>query len=174
MHQIDPNRIGLLGISQAGWINPLAASLSDEIAFYINISGPAVSVGEEGRFSSFTNNGNSASLTDIASYNESMLSVSPSGFNPLPILADLHSPALWIFGRDDLSVPTAKSVLNLEKLRAAGRDNITVVVYADTGHSLRINPGGLVRGNFDSPSFVSGYFPQQLAWLVEQGFLTSN
>lgn len=98
MHQIDPNRIGLLGISQAGWINPLAASLSDEIAFYINISGPAVSVGEEGRFSSFTNNGNSASLTDIASYNESMLSVSPSGCNPLPILADLHSPALWIFG----------------------------------------------------------------------------
>lgn len=93
---------------------------------------------------------------------------------PCPFSQIYIPPPYGYLGRDDLSVPTAKSVLNLEKLRAAGRDNITVVVYADTGHSLRINPGGLVRGNFDSPSFVSGYFPQQLAWLVEQGFLTSN
>jgi len=36
---IDPDRIGFWGISQAGWIAPLAASRSDDIAFMIVISG---------------------------------------------------------------------------------------------------------------------------------------
>jgi len=37
---IDPDRVGLWGISQGGWIGPLAAARSDHIAFVINHSGP--------------------------------------------------------------------------------------------------------------------------------------
>src|SRR5258708_30407592 len=39
---IDPKRIGLLGISQAGWVMPLAALREKDIAFLISISGPGV------------------------------------------------------------------------------------------------------------------------------------
>ena len=39
---IDPRRIGLLGVSQAGWIMPLAAVRSKDIAFLISISGAGV------------------------------------------------------------------------------------------------------------------------------------
>jgi pimeloyl-ACP methyl ester carboxylesterase len=39
---IDPTQIGLLGISQAGWIMPLAALRSKDIAFLISISGAGV------------------------------------------------------------------------------------------------------------------------------------
>jgi pimeloyl-ACP methyl ester carboxylesterase len=43
---IDASRIGLLGISQAGWVMPLAATRAKELAFLISISGPGVSAAE--------------------------------------------------------------------------------------------------------------------------------
>lgn len=39
---IDANRIGAYGISQGGWIAPLATTLSNDFAFSIPVSGPAV------------------------------------------------------------------------------------------------------------------------------------
>jgi uncharacterized protein len=39
---IDPRRIGLLGISQAGWVMPLAAARIPDLAFLISISGPGL------------------------------------------------------------------------------------------------------------------------------------
>ena len=45
---INRNKIGLAGASQAGWVAPLAASRSSDIAFVALISGPAVPVWSEG------------------------------------------------------------------------------------------------------------------------------
>jgi uncharacterized protein len=44
---IDPKRIGVWGLSQGGWLGPLAASRSADVAFVIAVSGPAVSPGEQ-------------------------------------------------------------------------------------------------------------------------------
>jgi pimeloyl-ACP methyl ester carboxylesterase len=41
---IDARRVGVWGISQGGWIGPLAASQSTRIAFVINHSGPGTSL----------------------------------------------------------------------------------------------------------------------------------
>src|SRR5262249_49785150 len=43
---VDPAQIGLLGISQAGWVMPLAAVRSKDIAFLIGISGAGVPAAE--------------------------------------------------------------------------------------------------------------------------------
>jgi pimeloyl-ACP methyl ester carboxylesterase len=43
---IDASQIGLLGISQAGWIMPLAAVRAKDMAFLISISGAGVSAAE--------------------------------------------------------------------------------------------------------------------------------
>src|SRR5580704_14709997 len=40
---IDPRRIGVWGLSQGGWLGPLAASRSKDVAFVIAVSGPGVS-----------------------------------------------------------------------------------------------------------------------------------
>ncbi|MEO5951005.1 MAG: alpha/beta hydrolase [Chloroflexia bacterium] len=40
---IKANSVGLWGVSQGGWVTPLAASLSNDIAFVISVSGPGVS-----------------------------------------------------------------------------------------------------------------------------------
>ena len=44
---IDRARIGVWGLSQGGWLGPLAASRSRDISFVIAVSGPAVSPGEQ-------------------------------------------------------------------------------------------------------------------------------
>jgi pimeloyl-ACP methyl ester carboxylesterase len=43
---VDAARIGLLGISQAGWIMPLAAVRSKDVAFLISLSGAGVPVAD--------------------------------------------------------------------------------------------------------------------------------
>ncbi|MEO5923951.1 MAG: alpha/beta hydrolase [Bryobacteraceae bacterium] len=43
---IDPKGIGLLGISQAGWVMPLAAERAKDIAFLISVSGPGIPVAQ--------------------------------------------------------------------------------------------------------------------------------
>jgi dienelactone hydrolase len=45
--EINSNHIGVWGLSQGGWLGPLAASRSTEVAFVIAVSGPAVSPGEQ-------------------------------------------------------------------------------------------------------------------------------
>ena len=44
--RIDRTRIGLIGHSEGGWVAPLAASESDDVAFVVMLAGPAVT-GEE-------------------------------------------------------------------------------------------------------------------------------
>jgi dienelactone hydrolase len=45
--EIDTKRIGVWGLSQGGWLGPLAASRSPEVSFVIAVSGPGVSPGEQ-------------------------------------------------------------------------------------------------------------------------------
>jgi pimeloyl-ACP methyl ester carboxylesterase len=44
---IDVTRIGVWGLSQGGWLGPLAASRSSDVAFVISVSGPGVTPGEQ-------------------------------------------------------------------------------------------------------------------------------
>lgn len=50
--RIDPRRVGTWGLSQGGWISPLAASRSPDIAFVIAVSAPVVTADVQMLFSS--------------------------------------------------------------------------------------------------------------------------
>ncbi|HUK32045.1 MAG TPA: alpha/beta fold hydrolase [Candidatus Acidoferrum sp.] len=45
--EIDPRHIGVWGLSQGGWLGPLAVSRSSDITFVIAVSGPGVSPGDQ-------------------------------------------------------------------------------------------------------------------------------
>jgi hypothetical protein len=45
--EIDPKRIGVFGVSQGGWIGPLAASRSADVALVVSVSGPGVTPAEQ-------------------------------------------------------------------------------------------------------------------------------
>ena len=44
---VDPRHIGVWGISQGGWVGPLMASMSQDVAFVISVSGPGMSIAEQ-------------------------------------------------------------------------------------------------------------------------------
>jgi uncharacterized protein len=61
--EIDPDRVGLAGLSQGGWIAPLAAARSDRVAFVIDISGATVSFAEQS-FVEMANTARQAGLSE--------------------------------------------------------------------------------------------------------------
>jgi len=129
--EIDPNRIGLAGVSQAGWIVPLAA-VNARPAFMVLLVGPTVSVGIEGFYSRIVEDTN-APVED--GYKQLPSFDGFHGFDPKPVLETLNVPGLWLLGGEDRSIPTPATVAILDQLIASGKP-YAHVVFPGFGHNL--------------------------------------
>jgi len=130
--QIDSRRIGLMGVSQAGWIMPLAAERAPDVRFMVLVVGPTVPVGLEIYYSDLaegTTTGYDELSARLLEYR------GPLGFDPRPHLERLDVPGLWLLGAQDRSIPTRETVAILDELRRAGRP-YRWVVYPDSGHFI--------------------------------------
>lgn len=132
--------LGLTGISQAGWIAPLAAEKSELVDFLLLWSGPVCKVSEEDIFSKYTAD---ADGKDIPSYDEALRARKEPyiwpGFlgkdsNPSDNLQNLNIPGLWIFGANDGSVPVDLSIRRLKSLQDSGHD-YHYVLFSALGHN---------------------------------------
>lgn len=157
---IDRRRIGLVGLSQGGWIAPLAASRSDRVAFLVLYSGPTVTVGEEIRYSELTgvDRGTPSGLSEAEVARRLAEYDGPRGFDPVPALESLDIPALWLLGARDRSIPVPETRHILDRLRAAGKD-FEVHVFPEADHSLR---------NLDTGEPTDSW-PVVEAWLESAG-----
>ena len=139
-NQIDPHRIGFFGISQAGWITPLAASKSLDVAFIVLYSGPVCTVGQEIYYSQTTGDDPGDQAEGISLEQASNMArdyAGPHGFDPLPSLEAIDIPGLWMFGSQDRSIPVALSVENLDALVAQQGKDFSYIIYPNADHSLR-------------------------------------
>ena len=129
--QVDTTRIGLAGGSQAGWI--MAAALGHApIRFFVALSGPAVSVGEEMYFSRYFEE----SDRPLAQSDSLMaLFAGPPGYDPVEDLRQGRAVGLYILGGMDRSVPTSRSVARLRQLDPAS-SRFTVLVLPAGNHGL--------------------------------------
>ncbi|HJU76101.1 MAG TPA: prolyl oligopeptidase family serine peptidase, partial [Gemmatimonadaceae bacterium] len=118
---IDTTRIGVWGISQAGWIVPIVAARSPDVDFTIIVSGPVATLGEEGYFSTLMGDDGDGPRLARAEVAERMRTYRPSGFDPVPYLRQQRAPGLWIFGGEDNSVPVDVSMSNLKVLQKEGK-----------------------------------------------------
>jgi dienelactone hydrolase len=129
---VNTAKIGLVGVSQAGWVMPLAATLSSDVKFIAAVVGPAVPVGPlyyyAGQATDPSKDFNTLSAL-LAAYNGA------TGFDPRPSLQQLSIPMLYLMATGDRVVPTRESVAFLNTLTAAGKP-VTVIQYAG-GHELR-------------------------------------
>ena len=159
---IDHSRIGIFGVSQAGWIAPIAASRSTRVAFVVLLSGPAVTVGEENAYSRVAGEdpGSLQGLTEDEIEHEYKAFKGPHGFDPLAAIAAMRAPSLWIIGQNDRSIPVKHTIANLERIKNADDRPIAIHVIPGANHSLRTRTG-------EQPDFwrVIG------AWLKEQGMI---
>jgi hypothetical protein len=130
---IDPDMIGLAGHSQAGWIIPLAASKSPDVAFVIVSSGPTCSIGQEIYYSDLTAEGTSLKeASDMARDYPG-----PHGFDPIPSLQELDVPGLWLLGAQDESIPVPLTVEILDSVITDHDKDFSYIVYPNKGHGWK-------------------------------------
>lgn len=162
--EIDAKRIGLIGASQAGWIIPLAAAQSERISYFVILSGPVASTAQEDRFSTYTNDGESTIPNyDEAKITEQLRAMKPIGFNPVPVIAGLTQPGLWLWGGVDQNIPVTFSAENLQALIDSGKSNFSYQIFPNADHELNISPHGLFAEIPYSPGVA--YYPALTSWL---------
>jgi dipeptidyl aminopeptidase/acylaminoacyl peptidase len=164
--RIDKNRIGLFGVSQGGWIAPLAAKKSSFISFIALYSGPVSTVGQEMYYSGITGAGPGFKIKGIslkmASDKASDFS-GPHGFDPIPSLKTIDIPGLWMFGSQDPSTPVALSVKNLTTLVKQHNKDFSYIVYPNANHSLRdVDTGYFFPAMNDALKWILSKFDMNL------------
>ena len=138
--------IGLSGISQAGWIVPIAAEnlhlQNHGVDFLILWCGPVTKVSEEDIYSKYTRDVDH-SENRIIPYSEALSArkrpyVWPDFLgidsNPSDNLQSLTIPALWISGLQDGSIPVDLSIQRLDDHIQQGKA-FEYVVFSSQGHN---------------------------------------
>jgi len=150
---------GFGGISQAGWIAPLAAQKTALAKFLVMWSGPVCKVSEEDIFSKFTSD---ADAEHVAPRYEAALKARTEKYiwpdflgrdtDSGDDLAKLSIPGLWLFSDNDESIPVDISVARLQALRRDGH-HYDYVIYSGLGHNN-----------------MEGTFPAATDWIQRLGF----
>ena len=140
---VDGSCVGLFGGSQAGWIMPLAASRQPLVDFIIVGEGAVATAGQEethGQTIQLLRGSESSpdiTAADIAAADAALEAYDgPHGYDPIPLLAELDVPVLWIFGLQDAVIPVMPSLTRLQNLIAAGHDNHHVLVFPFGDHNF--------------------------------------
>ncbi|MFI7131915.1 alpha/beta hydrolase family protein [Nonomuraea sp. NPDC050153] len=152
--EVDPARIGLWGVSEGGWVLPIAAAKSTAVGFVILVSSPNVSP-----------------LRQVAwALNEQLLrlrapigardlltrAMGGVGFNFLrydaqPALNGIKQPVLAFYGTTDPSIPFVESTQALIKgMNKAGNDDYTIRFMAKGDHAMRVNGGPFTKGYLET------------------------
>ncbi len=157
-NRVDPKRVGLIGISQGGWIAPLAASKYD-VAFVISVSSATVTPIEQFRYEhtqDLREEGFPKAFAHISfPFARLLLRFQwPSwqdvkDFDPIPLWQTMAAPSLLVFGDEDKNVPVPQSIRRLEStIKQTRQHNLTVKVFHGSGHGLREPGSKQIRSDF--------------------------
>lgn len=138
----ESSTIGLLGMSQGGWIAPVVAAQSDNVSFVVSMSGAAVTPEEQLLHEEIYN---------IAPYTYTFLArliapistrvlmkkeffIPTAGFDPISYWKDVHVPVFFALGGNDENVPVDASI---QRLKENNLNQVTIKTYPDGGHAIR-------------------------------------
>lgn len=103
------------------------------MALNVCIVGPTVSVGTEIFYSVLTAD---SSLSDSAIAAMCDAYTGPFGYDPRTYLYILEQPTLWIYGGNDRSIPTHKSIEILAEVDVLFPKEYTIKLYPDGNHGM--------------------------------------
>ncbi len=152
---IDRSRVGFFGLSQGGWIIPLAASRAPATVSWALLQGaPTVTQGEADYYGSIAGSWTGP----LAEAEAQARAHGPSGFDPVPFIRQLTFPMLWLYGTDDRAVPPNTSISILRGLMGEAPRDHTIHLYDGAPHPL-----------FSRAGFAAGMFADVGAWLGARG-----
>jgi dienelactone hydrolase len=162
---IDRKRVGLFGISQAGWIMPLAAAKSQNIHFIIDVSGPAVPTSLEAIHSDLLNDGERPSEHSLEEVDAIVQRAPRVGFDSAPSIASLDISVLFLYGMLDTSIPVPECLRVLDALQKQRKHDFQIATFPNAGHSLLEVPRDLETENELSPGMAPGFVSTVRAWV---------
>jgi len=164
------SQIGVIGLSQGGWIAPIVASQTDEVEYLVSVVGstsPAHEVLVYEETHNLREMGFLPGVSNLIAHLSTYILINHSqkefwgavgNFEPMTYWADVAIPALALFGSEDKNVPTEQSAA---LLRSLGHPNVEVKVFEGSGHALQ-----------DPPSQGNDYFRKD-ALLAISNFINS-
>jgi dipeptidyl aminopeptidase/acylaminoacyl peptidase len=140
-NELSFSKIGIIGVSQGGWIAPVVAGQTEDLDFVINISGSFTAAEEQLVFEEENN---------IKPYTYDLLakmiaklsvikvkrseSVLPFvKFSPIPYWKKVKTKTLIAYGENDTNCPVE---LSLEKFKKEKLGHIKLKVYKDGKHAI--------------------------------------
>jgi dienelactone hydrolase len=145
--------VGIIGMSQGGWIVPIVASESSDVDFVVSMVGSAVTPAEQliyeenhnlrqmGFLPGISNVIALASTAYIRNVAQAEFWDQVANYDPIPFWQEVNVPALALYGADDTNVPSEESA---KRLNTLGKPNLRIKTYEGSGHALQ-DPVG--RGN---------------------------
>ncbi|MFB8005903.1 alpha/beta hydrolase family protein [Nocardia sp. NPDC056000] len=175
---VRADQVGVWGFSEGGWVAPLAASRSGDIAFVLTLGASGFSPLRTQTWSlamTLRHRGAGGSLSDTIAGPAARLlgdtgAFPEANFDPLPALAALHIPVLALWGQYDVQVPPAESAAVLRNTLTAA-PSVTIGFLPDTAHNGRATTDGFDRlGTAPSPgaprgAFAPGYLDTMTTWI---------
>lgn len=151
LSQVDPNKIGFFGISQGGWIVPIAEQKLNGVYAVIILSGPTITVGQNFYYSKYSGEGRKKNKVNLEELTEkTKLYIENSGFDPAPYIKTFQSPALWIFGEKDRTIPAKYCIESLKTLFPSEKQQLlTSFLLPNATHDLLDESSGKNLNDFN-------------------------
>jgi dienelactone hydrolase len=169
--EVDRERVGVAGASQAGWIIPVAAAREPSISYAVILVGPAVTEDEQVYYSQLTTQGARPPTVPPDELERLMREATPGGTDPAPWIRRLRIPVLWVYGGRDQHVHTPGSVRILEQIRGETGGDFTWRVFPTAQHFLLDAPTGLLAEVPRSTRYAPGLFAELDEWLRSKGLV---
>ncbi len=147
--EVDPTRVGVIGMSQGGRIASIVAGEDDDLAFAVSFAGCALPAHASLRYEETHNlrqMGFLPGVSDVLAWASSWSIINirqtefwdaVGDFDPLPYWAEVDAPVLFQLGTADTNTNTRGTVDRLETIDAP---NLRVEVYDGSGHALQQPP----------------------------------
>jgi hypothetical protein len=170
--EVDPAKVGIWGLSEGGWVAPLAAARDPHTAFLVVVGANGVAPLRQQTWADaakLEHAGVRGSLVDAGSRTLYRLIAGGGGFpepyyDPAPPLRAVTVPVLGVWGALDRATPPVESVAAYrEFLDQAGHRQYTLRTFDRAEHTLRVTATGYDRG----PELAPGYVDLVGAWVSD-------
>ncbi|MEV4456398.1 prolyl oligopeptidase family serine peptidase [Microbispora sp. NPDC049633] len=170
---VDPAKVGVWGLSEGGWVAPLAAARSRDVAFVVVVGANALPPLRQQTWATaagLRKAGVAGSLVDRTEPN--LYRVIADGgmfpepwYDPRPTLAAVRQPVLAVWGVHDLLTPPEETPpIFARALQEGGNRHYTFRFYAGADHAAHLTPdGGVTR----LPALAPGYADLVGSWVRE-------
>ncbi|MFI5584461.1 alpha/beta hydrolase family protein [Amycolatopsis sp. NPDC051758] len=163
--EVDPARVGVWGLSEGGWVAPLAASRSADVAFVVTLGANGVEPSQQQAWAienQLRRLGMDGSIVRMASSTMMRQLVGGGAFpearyDSVAVLKSLRQPVLGLWGAKDVLTPPGEALRIFQDSLA----HYTLRGFPDAQHQLRRTTDG-----FDKlPGYAPGYLELVGTWV---------